>query len=124
MAEPSLSESTKLEPRLKQMVAAAIASGGQERAIPVLIELANPLRTPKSGTRQQALRSMQRQSHRLQKGVVNRLVEIGAKHIEQSAIANAVSAELTPTQIALIVDHAEVRSVHSSHPERVTTTTG
>ena len=121
MAKPSPSPSAKLEPRLAQELAAARATGSMSKPVPVIIELATPLRIGAVSRRPQTIESVERRGHRLQRKLVARLIELGARHIQQVSLVNAVSAELRPTQIPLIAAHPDVRIVRLARREQVTT---
>lgn len=116
----SASRTPKLDPSLVQELAEAEATGAT-KPIPVLIELATPVRASRGSRREQAMQSMEQQSRRLQQKLVARLVDLRARHIHQATIVNAVSAELGPAQIRLIAARPDVRIIRLARPEQVTT---
>jgi hypothetical protein len=121
VARLSLSDHSKLEPRLARALEAAESAGLSGKPIPILIELVDVVRAPRVASRRQAMRDMEQQSSRLQKAMVAHLVELGARNIQQAAIVNAVSAELAPAQIPIIASRPDVRIVRLARLEGVTT---
>jgi hypothetical protein len=121
MPRSSTARTLKLEPRLVQELAAAQAARAGNKLIPVTIELATPLQRHAGVGRMQTIKSVELRNHRLQQKLVARLVELGARRIQQIGLVNAVSAELKPAQIPRIAAHPDVRIVRLAWPERVTT---
>lgn len=108
----------KIEPRLEEEISRAAAA---ESRIPVIIEFAQRVDAPLSEDREAGLERLERQIEAAQRPLVGRLRELGVADVRRSALANALSASLTPAQIAAASDHPDVRLIRLRREEQVTT---
>jgi hypothetical protein len=112
----------KLEPLLQKELARADELGDPERTIPVLIEHVTAAEI-EPGRREEAgaqLDDLARRVRELQEGIVARLAELGAGEVKQAALANALSAGLTPAQILAVAERDDVKLIRLDREEVVT----
>ncbi len=111
----------KIDPMLAEELRRAAAEGLADRPIPVIIEHVTPV-PASSGERGAGLAALERQVRELQRPMVERINELGAgATVRQHVIANAVSARLTPAQIAALAEHPDVRMIRLIRDDQVTT---
>ena len=110
--------SATIDPNLAEEIRRVQAAGGQHRRIPVLIELSEPAEAPPGGR----LDDLERRARERQAGVVEQLSRLGlGASVRQSTLANAVSVQLTPEEIAQIAERDDVRMIRFDRAEQVTT---
>lgn len=111
----------KIEPRLAEELERIAQAGSPPKLIPVIIEHMKVV-SSMGGKRAGGLAALEREVHRLQQPIVERLRELGAgAAFRQHVLANAVSAELTAVQIAEIARHPDVRLIRLAHEDQITT---
>ena len=111
----------KIEPRLAEELQRIAQSGSPPGRIPVIIEHFK-VASSTGGERAGGLAALEREVHKLQQPIVERLRELGAgAAIQQHVLANAVSAELTPAEIAEMARHPDVRLIRLEREDHVTT---
>lgn len=111
----------KIEPRLAREIEQAEEAGDPDRRIPVIVELAGGAEVAPSREEPGArLERLEQTVRELQAGVVQRLRELDAGEVEQLTLANALSARLTPTQIASVAERGDVKIIRLSREEQVT----
>jgi hypothetical protein len=111
----------KLDPRLADELQRVAEAGSPARRIPVIIEHVK-VASPTGGERGAGLAALEREVRELQRPIVERLRELGAgATARQHILANAVSAELTPSEIAEMAKHPDVRLIRLAREDQVTT---
>jgi hypothetical protein len=111
----------KLEPRLAEEVRRAAEAGSPNRRIPVIIEHVRAA-SAAGGDRGTGRAALEREVRELQGPMVERLRELGAgATVRQHVLANAVSAELTPSGIAEMAKYPDVRLIRLAREDQVTT---
>ncbi|MGE5286228.1 MAG: hypothetical protein ACM3ML_03295 [Micromonosporaceae bacterium] len=111
----------KLEPRLAEELERVAQAGSPTRRIPVIIEHVK-VASPSGGDRGAGLAALEREVRELQRPIVERLRELGAgPTVRQHILANAVSADLTPIEIAEMAKHPDVRLIRLAREDQVTT---
>jgi len=111
----------KLDPRLADELKRVVQAGSPTRPIPVIIEHVKTA-SPADGERGAGLAALEREVSKLQRPMVERLRELGAgATIRQHILANAVSAEPTPTEIAEMAKRPDVRLIRLEREDQVTT---
>jgi hypothetical protein len=108
--------SEKLEPRLQREIGAVKEAGHGDRKIPVLIEHVEGVFAREGGD----VADLEARVRHLQKGIVDQLSQFGAPDIQQSVLANLISASLEPRQIEVIADRDDVKVVRLNREEQVT----
>jgi hypothetical protein len=107
----------RLEPRLVEELKRVAPT----RRIPVIIEHVKAA-SAIGGERGAGRAALEREVLELQRPMVERLRELGAgATLRQHILANAISAELTPVEIAEIAKRPDVRLVRLAREEQVTT---
>ena len=111
----------KIEPALAEELERIDQAGSPTTRIPVIIEHVT-VASSIGGDRAGGVAALEREAHKLQQPIVERLRELGAgAAIRQHVLANAVSAELTPVQIAEMAKHPDVRLIRLEREDHVTT---
>ena len=111
----------KLEDKLEAEMEEAEASGATDRRIPVLIEHTDVLIPSEDATDAQ-LEDLERRTKELQQRIMSRLSELGAQErAHQLALANVVSADLSPSEIKEVAKLADVRAIRLNRQQNVTT---
>jgi hypothetical protein len=111
----------KIDPALAEELRRAAAQGLPDRPIPVIIEHVTPVPAD-SRERGGGRAALERRVRELQRPMVERLNELGAGGtVRQHVLANAVSARLTPAQIAALAEHPDVRLIRLIRDDQVTT---
>jgi hypothetical protein len=110
---------TKLDPRLAEELDRIAREGRPDQPIPVIVEHVRAATA--SGERGAGRAALEREVMELQRPIVERLRELGAAAtVRQHVLANAVSARLTPVQIAAIAEHPDVRLIRLVRDDQVT----
>ena len=111
----------KIDPALAQELARLEANGLTDRPVPVIIEhveAASPTGEGDPGTQ---LSELEQRVRELQSGILEQLRDLGVSDTtRQLSLANAVAADLTPTQIERISARPDVKRIHSARMEKVT----
>jgi hypothetical protein len=111
----------KIDPRLVEELERATAESRLDSPIPVIIEHVRAV-SAGGGERGAGLAELEREVRESQRPMVERLRELGAgATVRQHTLANAVSAALTPAQIAAMAEHPDVRLIRLSREDQVTT---
>jgi hypothetical protein len=111
----------KLEGKLEAEMEETEASGATDRRIPVLIEHTDVL-VPSGEATEAQLEDLERRTKELQQGIMSRLSELGAEErAHQLALANVVSADLTPREIRELAKLEDVRTIRLNRQQNVTT---
>jgi hypothetical protein len=111
----------KIDPRLADELDRVAREGRADQPIPVIIEHVKAATAP-AGERGAGRAALEREVRELQRPMVERLRELGAAAtVRQHVLANAVSARLTPAQIAAMAEHPDVRLIRLVREDQVTT---
>jgi hypothetical protein len=112
----------KLDPKLEAEIEQAEAVGATDRTIPVLIEH-KEAPVPAGGiTEDEQLRDLEQRVSELQQGIMSHLVELGAEdRAQQLALANVISAQLTPREVRELAKLKDVRAIRLNRQQNVTT---
>ena len=125
--EPSGKEGTKMpndkiDPPLAQELDRLAANDLADRPVPVIIEHVEPASVTGEGDPGTQISELEQRVRELQSGILEELRNLGAGgRPRQLTLANAVAAELTPSQIEEISAHPDVKSIHLARKEKVTT---
>lgn len=88
----------------------------------VIIELADDLAAPDSGSRDEKLTEMKQMAERSQASLVAHLESLGVSQFESLTLSNSIATELTFEQIESVAGREDVRRIRLRRIERVTTT--
>jgi hypothetical protein len=111
----------KIDPALAQELARLEANGLTDRPVPVIIEHVQPVSASGEGDPGTQLSELEQRVSELQSGIVDQLRDLGAGGTtRQLSLANALSAELTPSQVEKISAHPDVKRIHLARMEKVT----
>jgi hypothetical protein len=112
----------KIDPALAQEFDRLAASGLADQQLPVIIEHVEPASVTGEGDPGTQISDLEQHVHELQGGILQQLRNLGVRGTpRQLTLANAVVAELTRSQIEEISAHPDVKRIHLSRMEKVTT---
>lgn len=103
---------------LAQEIDAAIATG-KDDPIPVIIEHADVI-SAQEGPSGGGIGDLEARVKKSQQGIVEQLRKSGAPDIQQSVLANVITATLKPPAIEAVADREDVRIIRLNREEQVT----
>ena len=118
--EPRLTEALEHK-RTRSAAAGAGAPGGEEAPIDVVISHAEPVRADEQRERGTQLLDLGERVRTSQRTILDTLKKVKAPDPIVHSLVNAVSARLTPKQLAEVANLDEVEIVRLDLPEHVTT---
>lgn len=112
----------KIDPALAQELDRLAANGQADQRVPVIIEHVESASVTGEGDPDTQISELQQQVRERQSGILEQLRDLGVSGTpRQLSLANAIVAELTRSQIEAISAHPDVKRIHSSRMEKVTT---
>jgi hypothetical protein len=112
----------KIDPALAQELDRLAANGLADRPVPVIIDLVEPASVTGEGDPGTQMSELEQRVRELQSGILEQLRDLGVRGTpRQLTLANAVAAELTPSQVEEISAHPDVKRIHLARMEKVTT---
>jgi hypothetical protein len=98
-----------------------VAEHARDARVPVIIEAVQPAQVDSAGEPRNELAKLEQRVRESQRGIIERLEQLGAVGMHPMTLANAVSVELTRSQLSDIASHPDVRRIHLARPAQVTT---
>ncbi len=112
----------KIDSALARELDRLAAGGLSDRPVPVIIEHIEPATATGEGDPSVRMSDLEERVRELQSGILERLRDLGVSEApRQLTLANAVVTELTRNQVEEISAHPNVRRIHLSRQEKVTT---
>jgi hypothetical protein len=112
----------KIDPALEQELDRLAANSLADRPVPVIIEHVEPASVTGEGDPSTQMSELERRVRGQQSGILEQLRDLGVGGTpRQLTLANAVAAELTPSQVEEISTHPDVKRIHLARMEKVTT---
>jgi len=111
----------KIDPALAQELDRLAQNGPADRPVPVIIEHVESASVSGEGDPGTQISEFERRVRELQSGILEQLRELGVGGTpRQLSLANAVAAELTPSQVEEMAAHPDVKRIHLARMENVT----
>jgi hypothetical protein len=112
----------KIDPALAQELDRLAMNGLADQPVPVIIEHVEPASVTGEGEPADQISELEQRVGELQSGILQQLRNLGvAGSARQLTLANAVAAELTRGQVEGLSAHPDVKRIHLSRMEKVTT---